>query len=191
MASMLVSSTCFLSSGSEEDVVLQERFQGLRKPAFGSGRRVSVSKRCEVVRDLGLLVRATSVRPGRYVKERGGSILPVSPEDGRINFLEDDVRMGPFSDLPAESGGGMWVKPLFQRKTKIVCTIGPTSDTKEMIWKLADGGMNVARLNMSHGDHASHKKVLLMTVHRRNPLQELPTSYFSFEIVCRIRPNCW
>lgn len=54
----------------------------------------------------------------------------------------------------------MWVKPSFQRKTKIVCTIGPTSNTREMIWKLAEAGMNVARLNMSHGDHASHKKVI-------------------------------
>jgi len=29
-----------------------------------------------------------------------------------------------------------------------------------MIWKLAEAGMNVARLNMSHGDHASHQKVI-------------------------------
>jgi pyruvate kinase len=69
------------------------------------------------------------------------------------------VQMGPYSDVPAESRGAMWVKPSFQRKTKIVCTIGPTSNTKEMIRKLAEAGMNVARLNMSHGDHASHKKV--------------------------------
>jgi pyruvate kinase len=96
------------------------------------------------------------------VKEQGGSIIPVSPEDGRINFLEEEVkvRSSGFQDLPDESRGGMWVKPSFQRKTKIVCTIGPTSNTKEMIYKLAAEGMNVARLNMSHGDHASHKKVI-------------------------------
>lgn len=46
------------------------------------------------------------------------------------------------------------------RKTKIVCTIGPSSSSREMIWKLAEAGMNVARLNMSHGDHASHKKTI-------------------------------
>jgi len=56
--------------------------------------------------------------------------------------------------------GGMWSKPLVRRKTKIVCTIGPSTNTKEMIWKLAEAGMNVARMNMSHGDHASHKKVI-------------------------------
>ncbi|KAL9251018.1 Pyruvate kinase isozyme G, chloroplastic-like protein [Drosera capensis] len=47
-----------------------------------------------------------------------------------------------------------------QRKTKIVCTIGPSTSTREMIWKLAEAGMNVARLNMSHGDHASHQKTI-------------------------------
>ncbi|KAK4422920.1 Pyruvate kinase isozyme G, chloroplastic [Sesamum alatum] len=47
-----------------------------------------------------------------------------------------------------------------QRKTKIVCTIGPSTSSRDMIWKLAEAGMNVARLNMSHGDHASHQKTI-------------------------------
>ena len=47
-----------------------------------------------------------------------------------------------------------------KRKTKIVCTIGPSTNSKEMIWKLAEAGMNVARLNMSHGDHASHQRTI-------------------------------
>lgn len=55
---------------------------------------------------------------------------------------------------------GMWSKPTVRRKTKIVCTVGPSTNTREMIWKLAEAGMNVARMNMSHGDHASHKKVI-------------------------------
>lgn len=46
------------------------------------------------------------------------------------------------------------------RKTKIVCTIGPTSCSREDLFGLADQGMNVARLNMSHGDHKSHKAVV-------------------------------
>jgi pyruvate kinase len=47
-----------------------------------------------------------------------------------------------------------------RRKTKIVCTIGPSTSSREMIWKLAETGMNVARLNMSHGDHTSHQKTI-------------------------------
>ncbi|MEJ7545553.1 pyruvate kinase, partial [Staphylococcus hominis] len=43
------------------------------------------------------------------------------------------------------------------RKTKIVCTIGPASESEEMIEKLMKAGMNVARLNFSHGDHDEHK----------------------------------
>lgn len=42
------------------------------------------------------------------------------------------------------------------RLTKIICTLGPASASSEMIEQLAKAGMNVARLNMSHGDHASH-----------------------------------
>ena len=44
------------------------------------------------------------------------------------------------------------------KKTKIVCTIGPASGTKETLCRMADAGMNVARLNFSHGTHEDHKK---------------------------------
>ncbi|GAA5219056.1 pyruvate kinase PykF [Corallincola platygyrae] len=42
------------------------------------------------------------------------------------------------------------------RKTKIVCTIGPASESKEMLTKLVKAGMNVMRLNFSHGDYDEH-----------------------------------
>lgn len=42
------------------------------------------------------------------------------------------------------------------RQTKIICTLGPASHSSEMIEKLAGAGMNVARLNMSHGNHEAH-----------------------------------
>ncbi|HEU5138620.1 MAG TPA: pyruvate kinase [Bacillales bacterium] len=43
------------------------------------------------------------------------------------------------------------------QKTKIVCTIGPASETVEQLVQLIQSGMNVARLNFSHGDHDEHK----------------------------------
>ncbi|MFT5482605.1 MAG: pyruvate kinase [Halieaceae bacterium] len=46
------------------------------------------------------------------------------------------------------------------RKTKIICTIGPVTESFDMLEALANAGMNVARLNMSHGDHASHANVI-------------------------------
>ena len=42
------------------------------------------------------------------------------------------------------------------RKTKIICTIGPVSESKEMLLKLAEAGMEICRLNFSHGDYAEH-----------------------------------
>lgn len=42
------------------------------------------------------------------------------------------------------------------KKTKIVCTIGPASEDVDMLVKLIDAGMNVARINFSHGDQESH-----------------------------------
>lgn len=42
------------------------------------------------------------------------------------------------------------------KKTKIVCTIGPSSEKKEMFAELVKAGLNVARLNFSHGDYAEH-----------------------------------
>ena len=46
------------------------------------------------------------------------------------------------------------------RKTKIICTLGPSSDSPDTIRQLATAGMNVARLNMSHGDHDSHLRTI-------------------------------
>lgn len=46
------------------------------------------------------------------------------------------------------------------KKTKIVATVGPTSETKEILLSLAKAGVNVFRLNFSHGTHADHLKRL-------------------------------
>ncbi|XP_011076069.1 plastidial pyruvate kinase 2-like [Sesamum indicum] len=85
-------------------------------------------------------------------------VIPVSPEDvpkaeEQNQYLQGIPQIG-------ETSVGIWSKPTVRRKTNIVCTIGPSTNTREMIWKLAEAGMNVARLNMSHGDHASHQKVI-------------------------------
>ncbi|MBR5615322.1 MAG: pyruvate kinase, partial [Clostridia bacterium] len=44
------------------------------------------------------------------------------------------------------------------RKTKIVCTLGPASETEEVVRGLCLAGMNVARMNFSHNTHEDHKR---------------------------------
>ena len=48
------------------------------------------------------------------------------------------------------------------KKTKIICTLGPASDTEAVLSDLIDAGMNVARLNFSHGTHEDHAKKIAM-----------------------------
>ncbi|KAK7823466.1 plastidial pyruvate kinase 2 [Quercus suber] len=98
--------------------------------------------------------RIVAMRSARAEPE----LIPVSPEDvpKRVEQFEH-VDVQELLDNPV---GSMWSKPIVRRKTKIVCTIGPSTNTREMIWKLAEAGMNVARMNMSHGDHASHQRVI-------------------------------
>ncbi|MBF4695409.1 pyruvate kinase [Fusibacter ferrireducens] len=57
------------------------------------------------------------------------------------------------------------------RKTKIVCTIGPSSEKKEIFKELVKTGLNVARLNFSHGNHEEHLARINMIKEVREELQ--------------------
>jgi len=61
------------------------------------------------------------------------------------------------------------------RKTKIICTLGPASENEETIEQLFRSGMNVARLNFSHGTHENHKKTIELFRRVRDRL-ELPAA---------------
>ncbi|CAI5465111.1 unnamed protein product [Closterium sp. Yama58-4] len=61
------------------------------------------------------------------------------------------------AQLAADLAGNGWRST---RRTKLVCTIGPACCGFEQIAALAEGGMNVARINMCHGTHAWHRQVI-------------------------------
>lgn len=56
------------------------------------------------------------------------------------------------------------------RKTKIICTIGPSSESEEKLKELMIAGMNVARFNFSHGTHEEHKKKFDRVIKTSNEL---------------------
>lgn len=71
------------------------------------------------------------------------------------------------SDVPTLTGGFITLDMIKKtpenyrdRRTKIVCTVGPACWSEEGIATLMDAGMNVARFNFSHGDHEGHGAVL-------------------------------
>lgn len=61
-------------------------------------------------------------------------------------------------------------KERIMRKTKIVCTLGPATDNEEVLRKLMEAGMNVARLNFSHGTHEEQKRRMDMVKKLRTEL---------------------
>lgn len=70
------------------------------------------------------------------------------------------------AETPALRGSGITLERVIgktdvsTRRTKIVCTMGPASWSEEGLATLLDAGMNLARFNFSHGDHAGHGAVL-------------------------------
>jgi pyruvate kinase len=54
----------------------------------------------------------------------------------------------------------IYAEPVFDRRSSIICTIGPNTNSVDMMSKLIGAGMNVVRMNFSHGDHGYHKSVI-------------------------------
>ena len=70
--------------------------------------------------------------------------------------------------------GDFWIYLYFleniMRKTKIICTLGPASNNKETFTKMANAGMDIVRLNFSHGTHADYIDKIAMIKEVRDEL---------------------
>ncbi|XP_058206075.1 plastidial pyruvate kinase 2 isoform X2 [Rhododendron vialii] len=131
------------SLASPSSVSLQTQVQNIKPSSFSSKVQAPASRKSHRSFRIASPIAATIST---------SEVIPVSPVD--VPKIEEQIQQ------LGETSVSLLSKQIARRKTKIVCTIGPSTNTREMIWKLAEAGMNVARLNMSHGDHASHQKVI-------------------------------
>jgi len=100
--------------------------------------------------------RSSSIRLGVAQTQIGWSHInnvSVSEVLEQVDFSGEFDTASQFPDLKQD-------KLRRRRRTKIVCAIGPASRSVEMLVQLLESGMNVARLNFSHGDHDYHFETL-------------------------------
>ncbi|CAI7745888.1 unnamed protein product, partial [Closterium sp. NIES-54] len=100
----------------------------------------------------------------RIVQSRGATRCAVADVARREDEQSNDQLGGDLpqaadqsAQLAADLAGNGWRST---RRTKLVCTIGPACCGFEQIAALAEGGMNVARINMCHGTHTWHRQVM-------------------------------
>src|SRR5580765_4632373 len=99
--------------------------------------------------------------------------MPTSIEQGSGNFHDAGDKNTYNGAILGDNGAAPETQEKISerrafRHTKIICTIGPACDTSHTLKRMASAGMNVARLNFSHGDHESH----LMAVRRIKSLNQ-------------------
>jgi pyruvate kinase len=66
------------------------------------------------------------------------------------------IRAGALSRLGRGSSYASYMEASSPRRTKIIATLGPVTSSKEAVFRLAEAGMDGARLNFSHGTHDEH-----------------------------------
>ena len=79
-------------------------------------------------------------------------------EQGQAIAINPEVREQIMETVKSEQEYMM--QKLYKHKTKIVCTIGPASNSPEMLEKMMKAGMNVCRINFSHGEFSEHAEVI-------------------------------
>src|SRR3989338_3092681 len=83
--------------------------------------------------------------------------LAHAPIAGQMRAQRQPTRVGHMSKLDIYSN------PIFDRRSSIICTIGPNTNSVEALGKLMDSGMNIVRMNFSHGSYEYHGSVIANT----------------------------
>ncbi len=105
------------------------------------------------------VLKAGHCRAGRPSRRGQADAVRLVPQRTMIRF-ENSGTSPPRSVALSGKNGASVQAETEMKKTKITATIGPTSNDPKTFTELAEAGMNVARLNMSHGTHESHMEVV-------------------------------
>ncbi|VDK87169.1 unnamed protein product [Onchocerca ochengi] len=76
------------------------------------------------------------------------------------NISNDDIPLTISTQLEHLCHINISQKPTQHRKTSIICTIGPACNTVQKLQEMIAKGMNIARLNFSHGSHELHAQTI-------------------------------
>ena len=129
--------------------------EALRSGCNVKCRDHAMSQDARLVGRLSFRRHCTARQEASHGKDSEGAIARCTASESlrTINRVADAMRR---SMVP----NGPWKKPVPEVRTKIVATIGPASSSPAMLRRLIENGVNVFRLNFSHGTHEEHTKIL-------------------------------
>lgn len=120
---------------------------GVRIYKLKSGSDTDAQSWVQAIKDARIVPESENLENG-YLSQVAVDGSRRGPTYGqtRIRIEEDVANLAQFDSSPDS----------WRRKCRVICTMGPSCWDVDKLVKLIDAGMNIARLNFSHGDHASH-----------------------------------